>query len=703
MEYTPRINDNALAARAAAAGSMVLLKNVRSTLPLTAEGAEPLPIAVFGVGQIYTVCCTEAMQPWRRVCVLDALAASERVKPDSLLAHKYRSWCLEHPAGDELPLSSLSMDELAEHSAVAVAVITRTPEDYRPQLTRQEQDMLRTICAAFPRTVLVLNTPGYMELGEFAQLLPAIVFMGIAGQEGGHALTDLLTGRVMPSGRLAHSWPETLAEFDEAAQALDCFNGYRWFDSFDRPVLYPFGYGLGYGKSELVSVSMGLDGCDVVVTAEVLNSGEKYPVQEVVQVYYSNPDSEHTGAISCLDCFQKTRPLDPGERQLLTLRFPVTEMAVFRKSASAFVLEEGYYDIRVGTSSRSTYIAGSIRLTRSAVVQAIAPMQMPACKDRVRSGAGFTYPEEQEELSAARRRAIRFSDRNLPRRSRSRGKEFTGCRPDGKEHTLSDVMHGWCSPFQLIAAMDDHSLRELVCGFGAAEPDVPGAVGASPAMERYGIPKLDIAAGSDGLQLQREIRDEETDKVVRRQYCTAFPSASLLACSFDPELIRSVGAGIGREMAEYGVDLWLAPGANLLRTPRQSAFSECWSEDPVVSGLCAMALARGAESYGAPVLRSIGASEGELSQSAFRTLYALPFEIACSAYPAVLIPDRPVSGMFPGEDSPLASSMVVDWKFGGMFLADNERYDQEPTRITLEKSALRIVKVLRKSRKAKKL
>ena len=168
-------------------------------------------------------------------------------------------------------------------------------------------------------------------------------------------------------------------------------------------------------------------------------------------------------------------------------------------------------------------------------------------------------------------------------------------------------------------------------------------------------------------------------------------------------MIRSVGAGIGREMAEYGVDLWLAPGANLLRTPRQSAFSECWSEDPVVSGLCAMALARGAESYGAPVLRSIGASEGELSQSAFRTLYALPFEIACSAYPAVLIPDRPVSGMFPGEDSPLASSMVVDWKFGGMFLADNERYDQEPTRITLEKSALRIVKVLRKSRKAKKL
>ena len=698
MEYTPRITDNALAARAAAAGSMVLLKNVRNTLPFAKNGAEPLPIAVFGVGQVFTACCTAQMQPWHKICVLDGLAASEVVKPDGLLVHKYRNWCMEHPAGEEFPLSMLSMEELAECSAAAVVVLTRTPEDYRPELTRQETDMIRTVCASFERTVLVLNTPGYMELGELAQLVPAIVFMGIAGQESGYALADLLTARVMPSGRLAHSWPVTLSQFDEAAQALDRFIGYRWFDSFGRDVLYPFGYGLGYGKAELTSVSMGLDGCDVVVTAEVENTGETYPVQEVVQVYFSTPDSER-GACWQLDCFQKTRPLDPGEKQVLTLRFPVTEMAVFRESASAFVLEEGYYDIRVGTSSRSTYVAGSLRLTRSAVVQAITPMQMPAVSDRPRCGAGFTYPEEQEELAAARRHAIRFSDRNLPRRSRRKGKTFTGCRADGKEHTLEDVRRGWCSPFQLIASMDDHSLRQLVCGFGQAEPDVPGALGASPALERYGIPKLQIAAGSEGLALQKDIRDEETDKVIRRQYCTAFPSASLLACSFDPELIRAVGAGIGREMAEFGIDLWLAPGANLLRTPRQAAFCECWSEDPVVSGLCAAAAARGASHYGAPVLRAVQPASGELSQNAYRSLYGLPFEIACSAYPAVLIPDRTLNGQLPGEDSALASSMVVDWKFGGMFLADNERYDAEPTRVTLEKSALRILQVLRRAKK----
>lgn len=699
MEYTPRMTDNALAARSAAAGSMVLLKNVQNTLPLLGSAEQPLPVAVFGVGQLQTACCTVAMQPWRRVCVLDGLGACETLRLDGLLTHKYRTWCMEHPAGEELPLASLSMEELASQSEAAVVVLSRTPEDYRPELTGAERTMVETVCAHFPRTVLVLNTPGFMALGALAQSVPAIVFMGVAGQEGGCALADILTGRVMPSGRLAHTWPADLAACDEAARVRDGFCGYRWYDSFARPVLYPFGYGLGYGRAELTAVSMGLDGCDVVVTADVENTGESYPVQEVVQVYFSAPESERGGAVYRLARFQKTRLLEPGEKETVSLRFPVTDMAVFRESASALVLEEGYYDIRVGTGSRTTCIAGSLRLTRSAVVQALTPLSMRGADERVRTGAGFTYPEEQEELSAARRRAIRFSDRDLPRRSKRRGKEFTGCRPDGQEHTLEDVRLGRCSPFQLIAAMDDESLRALVCSFGQAEPEVPGALGASPELPRYGIPKLELALGGEGVYLQKEVRDEETDKVVRRQNCTAFPMASLLACSFDPELIRAVGAGIGRELAEYRVDLWLAPGANLLRTPRQAGFAECWSEDPVVSGLCALAAAQGAGKYAAPVLRAVSPDGAALSQRAFRELYALPFALACGAYPAALLPDRGVGGQLLCEDSALTRSLIVDWRFGGMFLADNERYESEPTRVSLERSALRILQVLRKVKK----
>lgn len=694
MEYTPRMNHAAMAARAAAAGSMVLLKNTAAALPFFADNDAPLGVAVFGVGQIFTACCSARMQPWRAVNVLDALCADAKLKPDALLAHKYREWALAHPNGEEMPLSRLSMDELAENSAAAIVVITRTAEDYRTQLTREERELLKTVCAAFPRTVLVLNTPGWMELCEEARLAPALLFMGIAGQEGAYALCDILTGTVMPSGHLAHSWPLTLAQFDEAARTPDCFCGYRWFDSFGQDVLYPFGYGLGYGRTEMRTVAVGLDGCDVVVTAEIENTGSTYPAQEVVQVYFSNPESAKSGAVWQLDCFQKTRLLEVGENQTLHLRFPITEMAVFREAASAFVLEEGYYDIRVGFNSRSTYIAGSIRLTRSAVVQAVAPIQMAAHAQRVRGDLGFTYTGEDAELNAAHRRAIRFSDRALPRVSRKKGREFTGCRSDDKPHTLGDVRRGWCSPFQLVASMDDESLRTLVYTFGTQPSAVAGALGASTALAAYEIPALNLAEGADGLHLTREVRDEETDQIVKRQNCTAFPMPSLLACSFDPDLIRATGAAIGREMAEFGIQLWLAPGVNLLRTPRQSGFAASWSEDPVLSGLCARAVADGVAPYGACVLRGCADEDCVFSQQAYREVYALGFEIACSAYAATLLPARTVCGEMVGEDSALTRSMIVDWKYSGMFLADNERYCAEPDRVTLEKSALRILRLM---------
>lgn len=694
MEYTPRMNHAAMAARAAAAGSMVLLKNTDGTLPLCADEGAPLGVAVFGVGQIFTACCSAEMQPWRTVNVLDALCASARVKPDALLAHKYREWALAHPNGEEMPLSRISMEELTENSAAAIVVITRTAENYRTQLTADEREILKTVCAAFARTVLVLNTPGWMELCDEARLAPAAVFMGIAGQEGAYALCDILTGAVMPSGHLAHSWPLHLAQFDEASRTSDGFCGYRWFDSFGQDVLYPFGHGLGYGKTEMRAVSVGLDGCDVIVTAEIENTGKTYPAQEVIQVYYSNPESAKSGAICQLNAFMKTRLLEVGEKQTLHLRFPITEMAVFREAASAFVLEEGYYDIRVGTNSRATYIAGSLRLTRSAVVQAVTPIQMAAHAQRVRGDQGFTYTGEDAELTAAHRHAIRFSDRNLPRVSRKKGRGFTGCRADGKAHTLGDVRRGWCSPFQLVASMEDESLRKLIYTFGTQPSEVAGTLGASAALPQYEIPALNIAEGADGLHLTREVRDEETDQITKRQYCTAFPMPSLLACSFDPDLIRATGAAIGREMAEFGVQLWLAPGVNLLRTPRRSGFAACWSEDPVLSGLCARAVAEGVRPYGACVLRSCAVEDSVFSQQAYREVYARGFEIACGAYAATLLPAQTVCGETVGEDSALTHSMIVDWKYSGMFLAENEPYVAEPDRVTLEKSALRILRLI---------
>ena len=281
--------DAALTARSAAAAGMVLLKNVQNALPLTAEDGEALPVAVFGSGQIFTPCCEAAMDPWRKVSVLDGLCASDAVKPDGLLSHKYRTWALEHPVGGEYPLGSLSMEELAGCNRAAIVVIARTPEQTDCTLTDGETQMLRSVTPAFDRTILVLATPGFVELNDAAMACQAIVWMGIAGQEAGSALADVLTAKALPMGRLPFSWPVSRTDFDASNAQADQFVGYRYFDSFGAELRWPFGYGLGYGTCALGSVSVGLDGTDVTVSAEVENIGETWPAAEAVQVYISGP------------------------------------------------------------------------------------------------------------------------------------------------------------------------------------------------------------------------------------------------------------------------------------------------------------------------------------------------------------------------------------------------------------------------------
>ena len=433
MDITLRMSDHALTARAAAAAGIVLLQNKNRTLPLLPqEDGAPLPVAVFGIKQLQTPAFDKTMTPWRAIGVLDGLAASETVRPDALLARKYRTWAVEHPEGSEMPLTTLDFGALRHDCAAAVIVIGRTPERYSLQLTDEETAMLTRVTSVFDRTVLVLAAPGFIELNEAALSCGAIVFLGLAGQEAGGALADVLMAKVMPAGHLSFSWPEHAEAFSDASAAADQFTGYRYFDSFGVPVRYPFGHGLSYGTVAFGSVSAGLDGCDVTVSAELFNTGEEFAASELVQVYVTRPEGDLTRPVSFLDCFQKSRLLAPGESQTVTLRFPITELSVYREHAHAFVLDAGYYDIRIGTSSRACYLAGSIRLTRSAVVQAAEPLTLSAAQERTRpENVCFQFPEDLAEIEQAHKHAIRFSDRNLPRRSRRKGREFTGCRPDG--------------------------------------------------------------------------------------------------------------------------------------------------------------------------------------------------------------------------------------------------------------------------------
>lgn len=691
MEYTPRMTENMLVAHAAAAGSMVLLKNVAATLPLRPAGTEKLPVAVFGMGQIDTALCCAEFKTYRRVSILDGLCASHLVCPDGLLAHKYRNHKLNEPGKDFL-WSTLSMEELAENNAAAIVVLTRTEDEYDTVVHSDERDLIRAVAAAFSRVVLVVNTPGYLEIAPVASLCGAVVYMGVPGQEGGAALAELLTGEALFTGHLNQSWPMRRADFTQANREADIYCGYRYFDTFGTELLYDFGHGLTYGAAEIESVSVAVDGTEVVVSAAVANVGETWPVRQVVQVYASRPQGRLPQPKYVFQGFAATKLLDPGQVQTVTVRFPIGELSTFSEESCAFILEAGYYDIRVGFSARSAMPAGSLQLMRDEVVLPVMPMKMEKTKVRP-CMLNFALPGEDELLQAARKRAIRLSNWNIPRVKLRKPRAPQLCRGADVPVRLENVARGEYNLYAMVGGMEDRDLRSLVLDFGFRPTAVQGALGASAdLMERYGIPAMTVAAGADGLLLTRDLRDEENN-VVGHQYTTAFPAASLLGCAWDPELIAAVGAAVGREMKEFGVDLWLAPGADVLRSPGQRHASRCWSEEPVMCGIYTAALMQGAEKYGAAVLRSVSMEhKHQTTQRAYQDVFSLGFAIAAPGAQAVLLPSQWLCGEPAGENTPQSKALCHEWRFKGMFLADDERYTAEPTRLQLEQSALRILK-----------
>ena len=693
MELTPRMTLHARRARAAAAGSIVLLKNIQNTLPLLpGEDGSPLRAAVFGAGQLSTPLCVPGMTPWRREGVLDALCACERLRPDGLLAHRYRAWALEHPDGEEYPPEGLPMAELRAENDAAIVVLARGADDARLSLTQAERRLLSMVSSAFSRTVLILAVPAYLELPEEALGFGAIVYLGLSGQEGPRALADILTGVRVPLGQLAHSWPKSLADYDAACQAADSFAGYRYFDSFGLETQWCFGHGLGYGTLELISAAAGLDGCDVTVSAELENVSERFPAGQALQVYVSHPETDASQPVYRLQAFGRTQVLSPGQRQTLELRFPITDLAVFHPQASAYVLDEGVYIVRLGFSARTSLPVGAIRVTRSAVVQAAAPLALSGGKQRQRPAAErFLFAGEEQTLQELRRRAIRFSDRYLPRTARRKGDRFSGCRAgSGESCTLEDVRQGRCNLFELVAAMDDESIRTLLSGF-SCPANVPGARGASAALPRFAIGSLTLAGGCQGAELQSRIQDD-AGKTIRRQDTTAFPAPALLACSFDPELIEAVSAAVGTELREYGVDVWQGPSLRLLRTPRDAACVQSWSEEPLVCAACAQAMNRGLGRTASALLHfGTLPAQVPLSIAGLYELYVPMLARCAPGFRACCLPAAELCAQPLTPDAPLVRAACVASGYTGMLYGGCER---TLSRLELERAALRLLQAL---------
>ncbi|MBR4238583.1 MAG: glycoside hydrolase family 3 C-terminal domain-containing protein [Prevotella sp.] len=296
------------------------------------------------------------------------------------------------PAGlpSEKAFTAAELTVQAAQADIAVITLGRISGEFLDRqssdfnLNASERLLLTQVCDVYhqagKKVVVLLNIGGVIETASWKDLPDAILCAWQAGQEGGNSVVDVLSGKQSPSGKFTMTWPIQFTDayssrnfpvdqnvrvdfmntgergnvknVDFTDYEEDIYVGYRYFDSFDVPVSYPFGFGLSYTTFEYsdANVKQKNDIYDVTVT--VKNTG-KYEGKEVVELYISAPDNKAANKpVKELKAFAKTKLLKPGESQTLTLSITAPELASFDEAASAWVVAEGEYQFLIGASAQ---------------------------------------------------------------------------------------------------------------------------------------------------------------------------------------------------------------------------------------------------------------------------------------------------------------------------------------------------------------
>ena len=273
-------------------------------------------------------------------------------------------------------------------------------------LTSGEYQLIVDVCQAFHAVgkpvIVIINSGSVIETSSWSNLPDAIVCAWQPGEEGGNSVADILTGRVNPSGRLTMTWPiaatdhpstrnfpglvdfysyqnersggRAMRNYDYTNHDEDIYVGYRYFDTFNREVAYPFGYGLSYTTFSFSKAAVKVSGDKVTVTVTITNTG-KVSGKEVAQVYVAAPKGKIEKPSQELKTFAKTRELKPGESQTLTMQVPVRMLASFDEGASQWLTEGGEYVFRIGASSRDIRqtVSAKVGAYTEKVSEALAP------------------------------------------------------------------------------------------------------------------------------------------------------------------------------------------------------------------------------------------------------------------------------------------------------------------------------------------
>ena len=734
------LRNKEIAYRAAAEG-IVLLKNENDTLPmrpgkvaLYGAGAEKTVKGGVGSGEVnerHNVSILEGMEAAGFEVTTKAWIQDYKAQYDSVFTNadklKLRDM-FDINIMDNLPLlpygRKITDEDIEKNGCdTAIYVVARQAgEGADKKIEKGEFDLsdieifnIKKIAANYKKTILVINSGSYMNLSSLDEVgISALIFYCQQGMEGGRAFADIISGKVNPSGKLTDTWAKTYDDipFGNEYSYLSgdttqeyyregIYVGYRYFDTYQVEPRYHFGFGLSYTTFDIKCAGAELEKEKVIMRINVRNTG-RYAGKEVIQIYVSAPDGHLKKEYQRLVGFAKTRELQPGEEQILTVTFNMGYCASYCEESASYVLEEGDYIIRVGNASDKTQPYAVVKTDEKAIVSKNKNICVP---DKEISEITPIVRLNESNLEDAIVLILKTED----------------IRTDNVKYETPTVY----SDEQVDAVMKKFTVKDMieVCGgsgvmglLSTKKNFTPGAVGrTTDKLYRKGLINVNLSDGPTGLRIMRvsalsrwgnlkfvagnnlisimdimpdwlmkPLRANEKKDRLLYQYATAFPVGTALAQGWNEELCEEIGRAVSDEMDDYNITFWLGPAMNIHKNPLCGRNYEYMSEDPVLTGKIAAAIVRGVQSISGNYVTikhfacnnaedNRNHSNSNVNERALREIYLKGFEIAVreGKAKAVMTSYNLINGIYTANRYDLCTSLLRnEWGFDGVVMTD---------------------------------
>ena len=597
------------------------------------------------------------------------------------------------------------------------------------QLSKTERDMIDLVTSNFKKVTLVYNGANTFQfdfLNDYPQI-QSVVWCPPAGQTGFSALGEVLAGETNPSGKASDTFLKDLTKSvsynnfgkfeytnmaDKAAKykgftgddvtaipgfvnySEGIYVGYKFYETasdeglinYDDTVAFPFGYGLSYTSFDQKLDSVKYKGGKVTVTATVTNTGDKAG-KDVVEVYYNPPytDGGIEKASKNLAGFEKTKELQPGESQKVTVKFDDDDMASYDyKGVKAYVLEKGDYDISIQSDSHHVIDHKAITVKDTVTYDSDSNTHngdKTVATNQFDDVAGdVTYLSRADHF--ANYKEATAAPTNFKMSDKAKETFYNNSNYDPKKFDKdSDKMPA-------TGAKNGLKLSDM---YGKDYDDADW----DKLLDQLTFDDMDnlIANGGYGTQAVKsvgkiQLTDADGPASLNNNFTgvgsIGFPASTAFACTWNKDLAKQFGEMIGDMAHDMHVAGWYAPAMNIHRNAFSGRTFEYFSEDSLLSGVMASSEISGAKSKGVySFMKHFALNDQETkrtemlctwtNEQAMREIYLKPFEMSVKegGAQAVMSSFNYIGNTYAGADSVLLQTVLRgEWGFKGFVLTD---------------------------------